>query len=313
MDWEDYDAPSAIAVDSIGNVYVAGTNAEKYNIIKFDPNGNVLWEKSYKGPNNGGGQASKIAVDAFGNVYVTGSDQNDYATIKFDAGGNVVWVNRYNGLGNNTDKAVDLIVDKKGSVYVTGGSTGKDSDFDYTTIKYSPEGDVTWIKQYDGIPSSSDYATNMALDMAGNIYLTGYSRSTGTGDDYSTVKYSPSGQFAWESRYTGSVGKDDRPSSIAVDIDQNVYVTGKSQDSDTSSSLATIKYSSNGSLLWLQRRSSTSNFWEGTSCLALDLEGQVYIAVQVMEIMLHSNIQMVEQLSGRDNTTFLEIVTKYHH
>jgi hypothetical protein len=88
-----YDGAIDLAIDDFGNVYVTGISEESgswydYAILKYDNNGNLIWEMRYDGPGNGYDLASAIAVDNFGNVYVTGgstgSDSfDDYATIKY--------------------------------------------------------------------------------------------------------------------------------------------------------------------------------------------------------------------------------------
>ena len=71
---QDWDAPSAIDVDSLGNVYVTGSSNGDYITSKFDISGNTVWEKSYTGPNIGEGRSCAIKVDNLGNVYVSGTD-----------------------------------------------------------------------------------------------------------------------------------------------------------------------------------------------------------------------------------------------
>ncbi len=262
---DDWEATSAIKVDDIGNIYVTGTSTGQFLTVKLNSNGNIIWQKKYKGLGDGSAHSRSIDLDNFGNVIVTGIDENDFVTIKYDTNGNLLWERRFNGSGNGKDDAKAISVDANGFILVTGSSLGLDSDYDYTTIKYTPEGNTQWIKKYDGIPNSQDYTAALAIDLMGNAYLTGRSRSTANGDDYTTVKYNPNGDFLWENRFTGPSLREDRPTSIAVDSYQNVYVTGKSEESDTSISCSTIKYDSDGNLKWSQSYSSASSIWEGSS------------------------------------------------
>ncbi|MBN9523365.1 SBBP repeat-containing protein [bacterium] len=124
--------PSAMAVDTAGNVFVVGTGG----LVAYDTYGSQLWT-------GGGGRA--LALDASGNVYVTGSYQpgwsgTDYYTVKYNSSGTPVWGIGYNGTASDLDDAVAVAVDASGNVYVTGQSFGTDLDApdrDIVTIKYT--------------------------------------------------------------------------------------------------------------------------------------------------------------------------------
>jgi len=104
-----------------------------------------------------------------------------------------IWVARYNGPGNGEDGAHAIAVDNAGNVYVTGPSPGYDTYIDYATVKYNSSGVEQWVARYDGPAIYDDYATVIAVDAAGNAYVTGPSEGCGTWQDYATVKYSSMG------------------------------------------------------------------------------------------------------------------------
>src|SRR4030042_245119 len=60
-----------------------------------------------------------------------------------------------------------------------------------------------WVRRYDGPGNDSDWATAIALDGSGNIYVTGESKGSGTDQDYATIKYDSDGNEIWVSRYNG--------------------------------------------------------------------------------------------------------------
>ncbi|MGA2916525.1 MAG: SBBP repeat-containing protein [Sedimentisphaerales bacterium] len=246
------DDAQAIAVDNSGNVYVTGrsdnsTNSD-YATIKYDLNGNQKWAARYDGPPSSDDYAYAIALDSQGNIYVTGKSIGsgtgiDYATIKYDLNGNQKWVARYDGPGNAEDYAQAIVSDSTGNVYVTGSSWDSDTGYDYATIKYDTNGSQKWAARYDGPEHLDDSARAIALDSAGNVYVTGISCS-GTGNDYATVKYDPNGNQEWVARHNGPENLDDYDYAPAMAADNlgNVYVTGYSYSSDTGNDYLTIKY-----------------------------------------------------------------------
>jgi len=271
-----------IASDTSGNVYVTGESESDFATIKYDSNGNQMWSASYDGPGNALDRASKITVDDQGNVYVTGYSTGsgtdiDYTTIKYDSNGNQLWTARYNGPGNGYDGSQAIKVDSSGNVYVTGRSNIAVDDNDYTTIKYDTNGNQIWIALYDGPANSMDFAEDIAVDNMGHVYVTGASTGSGTGIDYATIKYDPDGNQIWVNRYSWPANESDHAKAIMVDSSGNVYVTGLSTGSGTSSDYATIMYDPDGNQKWVARYNGPSNGDDDAAAIALDNVGNVYV------------------------------------
>lgn len=193
-----------------------------------------------------------IAVDIGGNVYVTGCittgvyPNTDYATIKYNNLGATMWLRRYHGSDSTgQDEATALAIDNSGNIYVTGKSYNSGSNYDYLTIKYDSLGDTIWVRTYNGPGNGFDVARGVAVDNDGNVYVTGRSYDTTTGEDYAVVKYNNSGGEEWVQRYNGPMNNEDDAYAIAVDNKGYVYVTGASSGL-ISYECATIKYSTVG-------------------------------------------------------------------
>src|SRR3972149_4440123 len=90
------------------------------------------------------------------------------------------WVTRFNGTGNNMDIANAIVVDGSGNVYVTGHSIGSGTSYDYVKIKYNTDGVWQWGQAYNGPGDGDDEAKSIAVDGAGNVYVTGQSFGSGT-------------------------------------------------------------------------------------------------------------------------------------
>jgi len=285
---DTYDAAYAIAVSDSGYIYVTGSSRGSgtwgdYATIKYYPNGDTVWVRRYNGPGNVNDYGSAISLDGLSNVYVTGKSydttgQDDYVTIKYAPNGDTLWLRRYKGPGDSWDTALAMAVDSIGNAYVTGRSIGSGTSTDYATIRYYPNGDTAWVRRYNGPANGSDYADAIALDDFSFVYVTGYSDSTETYQDYATIKYDSSGNQVWVRRYDYGVSGTDQAHDMAIDGSSSVYVTGVSGSGGAAGlDYATIKYYSNGDTAWVMRYNGPGNGSDYAQAVAVDDSGNVYV------------------------------------
>ncbi|NIN01404.1 MAG: hypothetical protein GTO24_25920 [candidate division Zixibacteria bacterium] len=188
------------------------------------------------------------------------------------------WVRRYNGPGNSGDWAYAVAVDDSGYAYVTGESYGGVTPAnDYMTAKYYQNGDTAWVRRYNGPGSARDAAHAIAVDASGNVYVTGESWGSGTGQDFATIKYHPNGDTAWVRRYGRAGNYDDGAYAMALDDDGNVYVTGYSFGTSINSDYLTIKYRPNGDTAWVRTYDGPGNRWDEAYAIAVDDFGNIYL------------------------------------
>ena len=286
----------AIAIGPSGNLYLTGytmsSSAGDYYTVKYQPDGDTVWTRRYNGIGNGYDFAHWVAVDNDENVYVTGysralSYQNDIATVKYDSSGNQLWAALFDGSGNYSDKGHKVIVDNNGYVYVAGYVNPYNSGtrYDYITIKYdAATGDTMWARTYNGTADSLDMARDIEVDAAGNVYVTGSSRTAGALSDIITIKYDSAGVEQWTARYNNpDTSASDGGYGLEVDAFGNVYVVGQSYGLASGSDIVTIKYDSAGNEVWVERYNGPANDYdtpsneEGGKCMTMDQYGNIYI------------------------------------
>ncbi len=85
-----------------------------------------------------------------------------------------------------------------------------------------------------------------------NVYVTGVSTNSSTGNDFATLKYDNDGNQQWVIRYNGPANGNDGATAIAVAPDGSIYVTGYSQNTSGGTDITTIKY---GSITNIQKKS----------------------------------------------------------
>ncbi|MFH1862430.1 MAG: SBBP repeat-containing protein [bacterium] len=189
------------------------------------------------------------------------------------------WVQRYNGNADDYDMGYAIAVDSDRNAYVTGTVEDSLTGQDLIVIKYDTNGNTVWSVTYDGggtYPNSYDGGRDIAVDAAGNVYVTGNSSLGGSqyGDIF-TIKYDTNGQELWTGRYAGSYGIGGWGQQIYVDASGNVYVFATVHDGETVD-FGVIKYNAAGTQLWAQEYGVYYG-WDQPADMAVDNDGNVYI------------------------------------
>jgi hypothetical protein len=286
-----WDWPHSLEIDASRNVYVSGwsydANKEDYLTIKYDSLGNTLWTSRYNYGTERD-QMTAMTIDAGRNVYVTGycwrSGSWDWVTVKYNPSGDTLWTARYDGPAHSTDIANDIAVDASGGVYVAGSAfTGGAVNTSYAVVKYNSSGVQQWVNLYTGPPGATA-ARKIMVDHAGYPVATGIRwglsiSEGGTGEDYCTIKYNPTtGDTLWTAIYNGPGNDRDSVMDMTIDIDNNIYITGRSFASNSDyDDYGTVKYSAEGETLWVLRENPSSGSIDLARSIALDATGGVYV------------------------------------
>ena len=278
------DRGRGIAVDSSGNVYVAGQSDSTSNgfydilITKYNTSGTIQWQRTLGGTN--GDIGYEIAVDSSGNVYVAGESNGTGAggmealIVKYNASGTIQWQRTLGG--TDTEFGRGIAFDSSGNVYVAGStrSTGAGT-YDFLIAKYNTSGTIQWQRTLGG--TDRDEGQGIAVDSSGNVYVTGRCQSAGAGSiDVLIAKYNTSGAIQWQRTLGGT--DIDFSLAIAVDSSDNVYVTGYTDVAGLGQEFLIAKYNSSGTIQWQRTLGGTgSDIGYG---IAVDSSGDVYAVGQ---------------------------------
>jgi len=177
------------------------------------------------------------------------SDNLDLLLIRYSTTtGAVKWFKRWNGPGKFDDVATDVAVDADGNVIVCGTTRPVTAgDTDWVVLKYGRDGTKKWTWYYDGpVDGDLDQPTEMLVDGAGNVYVTGkVVTSPSTSASY-TVKLSPKGVRLWGRRYAGPEPGSTAAWAIARCPSGGVYVGGDTWTAATGFDMFVQRYSASG-------------------------------------------------------------------
>ena len=187
----------------------------------------------------------------------------------------LVWEVRYDGpeiVGDaSRDYVTDMVV-RDSYVYVTGYEHNYGSD--WATVKYDYAGQELWVSRYE---EGNGQPEAMAVDAAGNVYVTGYSNADNDLDVF-TFKYSPDGALLWERQYN-SPGGNNQPSDMAIDASGDIYIAGASLIPEQENfDLLLLKYDSEGVLLWDRTLDNGDGQLDSGYTLSIDPDGNAIVA-----------------------------------
>jgi len=267
-----------ISIDSQNNIYIAGrfessdinfgggnrTSSGLYDIfiVKFNSNGDYIWDKKIGGTNHDVGYELICYGDYiyligyymsspinFGGGNRNALESYDIFLLKIKNDGSYVWDYTRPDSGGGYDSCSGLNLDKLNNIYIAGqfGGTGSFNinfgggartsvnDYDIFIAKFDNNGIYQWDYTKGG--NGLDRAYRIYSDSNGDVYTCGYFNSTninfgggtrvnagsGTYDLY-LLKLSSNGTYLWD--YTkGSIGND-TAYDVVIDSLNNVYICG---------------------------------------------------------------------------------------
>ncbi len=240
-------------------------------ILKLDSNGSFVWANSIGGSSSGDsgydihidGSGSTYTTGRFlgtvdfdpgvGVQNLTSSGSHNMFILKLDAAGNFIWAKI--GGSNNQCQASSITTDAVGNIYTSGSFAGSvdfdpgagvfnltsNGSVDAFIQKLDSNGDLLWVKSIGGV--DNEYCNEIKLGASGSIYAIGnfqgtvdfdpsggVSNFTSNGNsDVFIQKFNDNGDYVWTKSMGGT--DIDLGHSIAIDNAENIYITGRFQDS----------------------------------------------------------------------------------
>lgn len=294
------DLGSAITLKSTGEIILASLTYTDINettdvrnvpqdevfLSQWSTDGEQQWLRQFRITDRQYISVSGIAIDAKGRIFLTGGTSKDrvittpagidvYIT-KFTEDGFYLWQQTFGGGMHTFSRAIEA---HKDSVFVIGTTAGGNNVGERDYDSYDPErlsndailavydsyGNKDWIKQfgaresYDGKDVTVNSSNNAIVVGSGNGSLGG--DPLGLSDAFIAL-YDTEGQQMW----ANNLGTEafDAAMSVAIDGDDNIYVTGylyetwddmyraSAQNKNAGHHLFLTKYTSDGRQMWLR-------------------------------------------------------------
>jgi len=273
---------------------------------------------------------------------------------KIDKDGNCIWVKSFGAsasgggcpypIYDGDDHSYDVAVDDDGYIYVTGFWSNDDADFDGFTLsnpewdndcqpmgyigKLDSDGNWIWVDKFDGIKDQRGSRDNrLAIDDFSNIYVVGgfqnrepnqvgtygpYTISSNGEWDAFIFKMDKDGNWLWAEGFGSN--KTDRANSIAIDVCNDVYITGEyrnpmvfpganaSNGTDTLShkqkrDVFVAKMNNQGEWKWAKRARSSGT--DKPYQMSVDANKQVFLGGTTKDtLVFNDNLSVGPQIPG---------------
>ncbi len=165
---------------------IGGAGTDRVNGLAVDASGNAHVAGDFSGTLTLGAVGPRVATAVAG---LTSAGQADGFVAKFDPAGGLLWAQASGGAGSDSARGIALGAD--GSVHVTGYFSGtaafgtntlasSGATLDIFTARYTASGQLIFAQQSGGDDLNGDYGSGIAVDTAGNSFVTGQFSGTTT-------------------------------------------------------------------------------------------------------------------------------------
>lgn len=265
-----YDEGKLITKDNSGNIVVAGNEGPQRSrgtLLKYDPSGNLIWK--FSDPSlQGGILPNQLLTDSMDGIYVCGY-LGVGAFLKITPSGTLSYI-------LNTTLGSDV----SAMAIMPGGESFLLANYNTTVrhievIKVGQNGNILW-QNYLSDSAYTNGTENLLLSNSNYLYVVyTYFGIPGHQQDIAIAKLDTAGNILWKKYFNSPSSSLDIDVRAAIDMNENIYVTGISDS--LSWETIVVKYDSSGNFKWQRRFPNYSDGWNIPTDLVLDISGNIYI------------------------------------
>ncbi len=279
------DKPTAVTVDRLGMVYVAGftqsfglgtPSAPNIFLIKFAPDGTKIWNLTWGDQRDD--YALGLAINSQNRIYIAGmtnwfgAGNYDALVLEFNSTTqSVTWNTTFGSVGDDQGNAIGI--DQNDDILLTG-QWDQGARYNPFLVKYGKNHVQTWNRSWYSVDDTVGSA--VTIDCNNEIIMTVWDPDL-PGDAYIT-KYTSDGISSWNTTWAQSY--NDHPTGIVTDSNGRIYVTLANSSSGAIPDAIIASFASNGT--------SLANFtWGGPFedefwAIAVDSQNNLFIVGKTM-------------------------------
>jgi len=245
-----------------GYTYSFGAGGSDVYLVKTNPSGNILWDRTYGGSDYDRGHSVQQTSDGgyiiAGYTGSFGAGSYDVYVVKTDSSGDTLWTRTYGGSSYDVGHSVQQTSD--GGYIIAGytGSFGAGRE-DVYLLRTDSSGHSLWTRTYGG--SDWDWGFSVQQTSDGGYVIAGETASFGAGSsDVYLLKTDSSGNTLWTRTYGGS--SSDRGRSVQQTSDGGYIIAGLTWSFGAGySDVYLVKTDSSGDTLWTRTYGGSDQDW----------------------------------------------------